>query len=402
MVYLAGGGVIPATRYVPMFSRTLAALRPTRDIVLVDQLGTGKSNALACPNLTPLMPRPEHQARHLEELAVCRASLDARADLRQYGTNQAMDDLADMLTWLGYRQANLYGMSYGTKAAQVFLQRHPGRVRSVALHGAMALDVPMWLDLARSAQRSFDLVAQACASDARCGAAFGDLPARLDRVLQRLARTPVETQTEGPDGSPVAVRLDDRALRDLLNAMLTSSRGIRDVPLMIHEVDQGRFDIPATITAQESGAAPPLIPKGLFLALLCGESMPQVDRQAIAPATDGTFVGEFPLRYQLAECGTWPTGPAPANLHRPVVSDVPALLLTGELDNTTPPAYAERVAAGLSKGRVLRLPARSHNDADACVTGLIAAFIAGGDAAALDISCVAATPPLAFRLATPR
>jgi pimeloyl-ACP methyl ester carboxylesterase len=334
-------------------------------------------------------------------LRACRTALDARADLRHYGTVQAVDDLAEVLTWLGYRQVNLYGMSYGTKAAQIFLQRHPARVRSVTLHGAMALDAPMWLDLARAAQQSFEGVAKACAVDARCGAAYGDLRAKLQAVVTKLASSPVEAQGETESGL-VPVRIDDRAIRDLLNVMLTSSRGIRDVPFMVHDMAEGRFAMPASIIAQESGAAPPLIPKGLFLTLLCGESMPQVDRAAIDGATAGTLVGDFPLRYQLAECGVWPTGATQASLYQPVRSDAPALLLTGELDNTTPPAYAERVAAGLPRGRVLRLPARSHNDVDACVTGLIAAFIAGGDAAAVDTSCVAATPPLVFRLPAAR
>lgn len=397
VVYLAGGGVMPATRYVGMFARSFAELRRTRDILLIDQRGTGKSNPLACPDLTLGPPRPETQDRHLAELTQCRAALAARADLRFYGTEAAMDDLAAVISWLGYRQVNVYGMSYGTKAAQVFLRRHPSLVRAVALHGAMPLDTPMWLDLAASAQRSFDMVARACDADESCRSAFGDVRAKLDQALTRLAKAPADVPAESDDGKPVTVHIDDRTLRDFLNVMLTSARSLADVPLVVHEAAEGRLARLAGILAQEMNAPPSPIPKGLFLTLLCGESMPQVDRSQIGRATSSSFVGDFPLRYQVAECSTWPMEPAPARLYEPVRSDVPVLLLTGDLDNTTPPAYAERVAATLSQSHVIRLPWRSHNDGDACVTGLIGSYLAAGDHRSLDTSCVTGTKPIGFR-----
>jgi pimeloyl-ACP methyl ester carboxylesterase len=398
VVYLAGGGVMPATRYAAMFGRSFPKLRERRDILLVDQRGTGKSNPLTCPDLTPGPPKPETQDRHVAELKRCRAALEGRADLRFYGTEAAMDDLAGVVSWLGYRQINVYGMSYGTKAAQVFLKRHPALVRAVALHGTMALDAPMWLDLASSAQRSFDRVAGACGADEACRSAFGDVRAKLDQALARVAKTPTDVPAESEDGKPVTVHIDDRTLRDFLNVMLTSSRSIADVPLIIHEAADGHFARLAGILAQETNAPPSPIPKGLFLTLLCGESMPQVDRTRIGQATSSTFVGEFPLRYQIAECGVWPIEPAPARLYEPVRSDVPVLLLTGELDNTTPPVYADHVAAMLSRGRVVRLPWRSHNDGDSCVMSLIEAFLIAGDHTALDTSCVTGTQPITFRL----
>ncbi len=398
VVYLAGGGVMPATRYAGLFARSFATLRQRRDVLLVDQRGTGTSNPLTCPDLTPGPPRPEMQDRHVTELQRCRAGLATRADLRFYGTETAMDDLAAVIGWLGYRQVNLYGMSYGTKAAQVFLKRHPTLVRAVALHGAMPLDVPMWLDLAGSAQRSLELVARACEADEACRSALGDVRANLDQALTRLARAPADVPAESEDGQAVTVHIDDRTFRDVLNVLLTSARGIADVPLLIRDASQGRLARLAGILAQEMNAPPSPIPKGIFLTLLCGESMPQVDWAKIRPATSSTFVGEFPLRFQMAECIAWPTASAPAHLYEPVRSDVPVLLLTGEFDNTTPPTYAERVASTLSRGHVIRLPWRSHNDIDPCVAGLIGSFLAVGDHRPLDTSCVSGTRPIEFRL----
>jgi pimeloyl-ACP methyl ester carboxylesterase len=126
--------------------------------------------------------------------------------------------------------------------------------------------------------------------------------------------------------------------------------------------------------------------------------MSRVEPEAVGAAAAATFVGDFPLRYQMAECGAWPVAAAPAEFWAPPSSDVPALLLAGALDNTTPPAYARRVAAGLRNGRLLELPWRSHNDGDACVMGLIESFVIAGRATALDTGCLAATRPIAFRL----
>jgi pimeloyl-ACP methyl ester carboxylesterase len=396
LVYLAGGGVLPATRYAAMFSRSLSRLRLRRDIVLVDQRGTGRSNPLACPALTRGRRDMASLPAHLDELARCRADLERRADLGAYSTIAAMDDLAEVTHWLGYGRLNLFGMSYGTTAVQTFLKRHPRRVRTIALHGAIPLDVPMWLDLARSAQRSLDLVVQACAADTACRAAYPDVGGDLQVALRRLEAAPVAVTAESPDGAPVEVRIGDRELRDLVNALLTSSRGIGDLPGLVHEAAAGRLDRIAAISAEEHGAPPSPIPKGLFLSLMCSESMSRVDPQAIGGSTVATFVGDFPLRYQMKECGAWPVAAVPADFWTPPSSDVPALLLTGALDNTTPPAYAERVAKGLSNARVITLPWRSHNDGDACVMGLVESFVIAGSGAGLDIGCVTGTPAIRF------
>jgi pimeloyl-ACP methyl ester carboxylesterase len=120
---------MPATIFAPRFARTFSALREHRDILLVDQRGSGKSNRLDCSFAPDSLPAHRHRDAYEGEIRKCRAELEARADLRLYTTPVAMDDLDEVRDWLGYPRVNLFGVSYGTKAAQVYLRQHPDRVR---------------------------------------------------------------------------------------------------------------------------------------------------------------------------------------------------------------------------------------------------------------------------------
>jgi pimeloyl-ACP methyl ester carboxylesterase len=394
VVYLAGGGVLPATRYARMFSQRFAALRRSRDIVLVDQRGTGGSNPLNCR----LPPAQEMGSDgYLQAVRACRAALEARADLSRYGTPAAMADLDDVRARLGYQTLNVWGMSYGSFAAQVYARSHPSRVRTLALTGPMPLDAPMWLDLARSAQDTLDRVLAECAAQSACRAAYPDPARELAAALDRLAASPATVSVEKPDGSARDVRFTDREFRDLLSAAMYTARGMGDVPHLIHAVFSGDYSPIASILSEEAppDAAPP---RGLFLSLVCSESIPRVAPAAVAAATAGTFVGDFPTRAQLRVCAEWPRAALPEGFSTPVRSGAPLVAIVGALDHTTPPRYAHSIVRGFPNGRVIVLPGRGHNDIDACVAGLIESFVEGGRAESVDAGCAAAPQPLRFRL----
>jgi pimeloyl-ACP methyl ester carboxylesterase len=370
--FLAGGGVVPATRYAGFLSTAMPELRRRRDIVLVDQRGTGGSNALTCDraSLDTASGAPPDE-RYLRYIAACRESLASRADVRYYTTAIAMQDLEDVRAWLGYPRINLYGASYGTSAAATYVRLFPDRVRSVVMHGVVPLDVPMQVELARSAQQSLDRVLALCDGEAACHAAYPELRADLARA-QRQAGPP---------------------FREALNAALASIPGIRTVPMLVHEAALGaairRSDGPAP-------GGPEPAPLGVRLAILCSEGLANTDTASIARATAGTFLGESAVRFQMRWCDGWPTLPLPADFRSPFRSATPALLLTGDLDPITPPAYADRVARWFDRARVVRLPNRSHSDTDSCVTGLIEQFVISGGATLAD-ACLSSVPPIGFR-----
>jgi len=197
LTFLAGGGVAPATRYVPFFTNAVRRLRDGRDIVLVDQRGTGDSNALDCD-----LPEPHeveggqdageaYQTAYLDALRVCRTDIEALADPRLYTTANAADDLDAVRAWLGYEQLSVWGASYGTKVARVYMRRHPGRVRVAVLHGVVPIERSMWPDLFLAADSALTELMALCEADEACAAAYPDLESRFVALMRRLDSEPV-------------------------------------------------------------------------------------------------------------------------------------------------------------------------------------------------------------------
>jgi pimeloyl-ACP methyl ester carboxylesterase len=401
VVFLAGGGVAPATRYAGFLSRAFARLRQHRDILLVDQRGTWGSHPLGCDGDTRA-PALRDTARALAALRRCRDSLATTADLCMYSTANAMDDLDAVRGWLGYERLNLYGVSYGTKAAQVYIRQHPDRVRAAVLYGVVPLAGSMQLDLAASAQATFDRVCRDCAADSACHAMAPDLKRDLETVLTNLTRKPWQQAVMGKPGAPGTVEITDRAVRDLVQGMLGGSRPIERLPYLIHTAAAGARANPedsgygpiARALDDEGGPPPP--PRGVFLCILCSEGMPPMDRDGIELATKDTFFGSFPVRWQAQQCAQWPHATLPDGFLEPVRSSVPVLAISGDLDPISPPRYGESVIRGFVNGRHIVVSNRSHNDVDPCITSLFESFLLAGTAAGLDTSCVALPRPLRF------
>jgi pimeloyl-ACP methyl ester carboxylesterase len=398
LVFLAGGGVAPATRYAGFLSRAFPKLRRQRDILLVDQRGTWGSQPLACDGAGGADGSADTAAA-IAALRRCRDSLSTGADLRLYSTPIAMDDLDEVRAWLGYDRLNLYGVSYGTKAAQVYLRQHPDRVRAAVLYGVVPLTLPMQLDLAASAQATFERACRACAADSACHAAFPDPAADLDTLLARLHAATARVALERQDGSPREVEVTERAVRDLVQGMLGSTRAIERLPALVHAGRTGDWKPMASALSEQGGPPPP--PRGVFLCILCTEAMPQVDPRAIGPATRGTFFSDFPVRWQLRQCREWPRGPLPKGFWQPVSTSVPVLAISGDLDPITPSRYGESVIRSMPNGRHLVVSNRSHNDVDPCITSLFESFLIAGTATGLDTSCVSLPRPLRFATSTP-
>ena len=395
LVFLAGGGVAPATGYARFLAGAFADLRKERDILLIDQRGTGGSNPLRC-DLPTEAANPEYrdEGRFLENVRNCRKELKRKADPRYYTTPVAMDDLDEVRGWLGYPRLNLYGASYGTKAAMVYVRQHLDTVRSVVLQGVMPIDAPVWLEVPRSSQQALEHVFAVCAVQKDCHDAFPDLAQEFNALLDRLAGKPVRFKVSRPEGGQeVEVPIDAEILRVFVLRMLYSADRIHDLPLLIHLAHAGDYQPLARRLAipPDSG-----IPKGIYFTIVCSDEIPQFDPAALPAAAAGSFLGDFRIGRELLACGKWTRGWLPEGYRTPVGSNVPALVMNGALDHITPPRYGERVAKSLTNARSLVLPNRGHNDVDPCVTGIIQSFVAAGGPNGLDTSCLAKTPDLSF------
>jgi len=385
LVFLAGGGVLPATRLAPFLSRTMAELRRSRDVLLVDQRGTGASNPLSCTlQLPPFNDLERDRAVVRERVTACVAEFATRADVRAYSTTRAMHDLEQVRSLLGYSQLNLWGVSYGTKAAREYLRLYPAQVRSLVLSGVVPRDRAWWGEQAANAESVLREYYRLCERDPACGSAFPNPREALERLLVRLERQPIQI------GDSVQVSATD--VRRVLYNRLSESWSAVTIPLLVQLALDG--DAAAFSAPRQPGPGP--IPRGIFYGITCSEEFPRQSADRIRASAEGSFLGPMAALQHLAVCAAWPTWPIDSGLWEEVSSNVPTLILNGALDHITVVPYAESVAARLPRSRLLVLPLRGHNDFDPCIGQIIQQFVRRPEPEAVDASCLAQTPALRF------
>ena len=391
IVVLAGGpGLGAASSVSGEDARFFGPMRERRDIVFVDQRGTGDSHGLRC-DLTPssggrigfgeLLP--------LDRIRACRERLEQIADLRLYTTPIAMDDVDDVRAALGYTTINLFGVSYASLAALQYLRQHPQRVRSLALAGVATPEQKLPLHFAPGAQTALDRVLADCAADRACRGAFPDLAGDLASVLTRLAAGPVTFELPGLDGKTVEpVSMSRPIFAERLRLMLYNLRAASRVPLVLHRAAHGDWVPFAGATSAGVAGPPAAFAIGMYLSVTCSESIPVITDEDIAREAPATFVGEERTRLHVQACREWPRGTIPPAYYSPVTSDVPVLMLSGALDAATPARYATAAARTLPNSRQVLIPFAAHQYADACSRDLVAQFIERGSARTLDTGCV--------------
>jgi pimeloyl-ACP methyl ester carboxylesterase len=393
-VYFAGG---PGDASIPggvFMARQLPALRQTRDVLLVDYRGTGESGALTCPELGGAggVQGVLDDFLPLDKIRACRDRLKQEVDLSWYTTDAAVDDIEEVRTALGYGPLNLLGVSYGTRAAQAYLRRHPGSVRTVVLEGVVAPDERLPLGLARASQEALDGLFAECEGDPACRGAFPRLRQEVDAVLRRATAEPVRVElTE--TGQPFEIRLGRGGVVQTLRYRLYSPDEAALLPLEVHLAAQGDWKPLAHAARIYGDRLASSMAQGFFLSVTCAEDLAFIREEEAAAAVAGTFVGDFRVRAQKAACEGWPTRDLGADHRSLLVSDVPALLISGERDPATPAADARRVARSLKRARHLVIADGGHGidgmRGEDCYAGLVTAFIEAGTTEGLDTSCIA-------------
>lgn len=402
VVYLTGGPGQDATS----LARSLAGSTPrrTRDILLVDQRGTGRSNGLFC-GPEPTAPASAFMATMDTARAHrCASELSSGADLRHYLTPYAMDDLDDLRAALGYEKLNLLGTSYGTRAALVYLRRHGDHVRSVTLQGATAMSHPMPAGFARAAQDALEGVFRDCAADTACAKAFPDLRRDYRRAVSAIEAGSREYTVRDPrSGSTVTVKLTVRDFAEALRAMLYAPATARPVPLFLHKAaTTGEYQPFAEFQLRRNIGLTQGLAEGMYFAVTCTEDVARTDTATAYAAGHGTFLADRRARAHIDSCRGWPRGELPAGFGEEVASDVPVLIITGQYDPATPPRDARAAASRLTNARVVIVPHGGHSAGGltgaACVSRLLTGFLETADPDALDTGCLSAMHRPTFAL----
>lgn len=397
---LSGGPGQAAGDFYLSISPALARVRRDRDIVLIDQRGTGRSNRLDCA----FPDESEFATVGPEDLeAQARACLAALAsDPRYYTTSIAVRDLDEVRSALGYEQLNLYAISYGTRVAQHYIRRYPDRVRSAILDGAVPTDLALGPDAALAAQRALDALFRRCAQDAHCAKSFPKLAEQFAALQAQLEKAPLQLQIPDPiDSQPATTLFGLAQLSAAVRLLSYSDETASVLPLLIHEANS--LQRPQSMASQYlmiKHSADMQIAYGMHFAVLCSEDAPRWQEQTVADATlRQTYMGPAFMMGVAAICGAWPRGPVDADFNAPLSSTVPALILSGSNDPVTPQQYGERALKGFAKARHLVLADQGHGQlANGCMPRVLARFIAAGSVENLDTRCLDSVAPAPFML----
>jgi pimeloyl-ACP methyl ester carboxylesterase len=396
LFFFAGGPGDAASRIAGGAAQMFAEILKHRDMVFVDQRGTGASHGLQCTFYDAADPQsalgdffPPGAVKR------CRAELEKDTDLTQYTTSLAMADIDDVREALGYERINLWGGSYGTRAALVYLREHGAHVRSATLMGVLPTSESVPSHFARSAQRALDGVVADCAAEPGCHAAFPALRSEIATVFERLAKGPAPAQVLDPEsGEARAVQLSGDLLAEALRYLMYESGSAGLIPALIHNAAQGELGPFAEFALFNRKQIVTGLGSGLYLSVTCAEDLPWIKAEQAEREAKGTFLGDYRYAQQQRACALWPQAKVPASFLAPVESKVPALLFSGQWDPTTPPALGDEAARSLPNSRHVVVPHGGHSydglEGLDCVDHLMTAFIERGSSQGLDVTCVAA------------
>jgi pimeloyl-ACP methyl ester carboxylesterase len=394
VAYFAGGPGSAATEDAPGIARAFAKIREHRDLLFVDQRGTGGSHPLNCEfyNSADLQSYLGYFFP-LEEVRKCRAQLEPNADLKLYTTTIAMDDMDEVRAALGYERINLFGASYGTRAALTYLKRYPQRVRTAILQGVSPTNHHMPLDFAVQTERAIQGVLAECVADELCNKAFPNLKDEAKSVLAQLVNGPVEVEVQRLNSSDrVKVKLSRDLAAEAIRYMLYHPGSANRVPLAVHLAAHGNFvplaqaAIRYRINLVGTGS------NGMYLSITCAEDLPWIKPGEGERLATNTFLGDYRLRQQREACALWPRADIERDYAEPVRSDVPSLILTGEWDPVTPPSNGDAVSKTLSNSLHVVVNDGAHGlgglEGGDCIDRITTEFVERGTTKGLDTACV--------------
>ena len=388
------GAVALASQVMPLFSR----LNDTRDVVLVDQRGTGNSNPLDCE---------EEQQQPLQQLfedalpeklvAQCLGKLDA--DPRLYVTAIAVEDIDEVRGALGYDKVNLWASSYGTRVALEYLRRHGDHVRSVVLDGVAPPTMKLPLSFVADGDAALQRLIEACEADTRCRQVYPGLREIITTVRGELARRPVRAAIQDPrTGERETISVNENVFLSGLFRPLYVAELASLLPLGISAAAQGDFNPLLAQNLEFADDVSENLSIGMHLSVICAEDVPRITREDMA-ALASSFFGRSLVDDFVRACAVWPRGKVPADFYDPVRSAVPALIFSGGIDPATPPRHGDQVAATLANSRHFVAPQVGHGvSMHGCAPRLIESFIRAGNARQLDGRCLERIPRPLFVL----
>jgi len=359
-----------------------------RDVIVVDQRGTGRSSPLECESLTDA-PETFDQQRIVEATQACLEQL--QQDPRYFTTTVAVADLDALRAELGYEQLSLYGVSYGTRVALQYMREFPNASRAVVLDGVVPPSISLGANVAINSQAALESVYQRCAQSTDCQRRFPQLKDDFERLSDVLKSAPIPLQLQHPiTGVATDLDLTYAHLAVWLRLALYAPETSALVPLIIDQAaNKGNYLPIAASALRMVHQLTSSLTYGMHNAVVCTEDAPFYQAHPVSTdALQRSYMGAEMVETLKTMCSVWPRGSIHADMKMPLTSEVKTLVLSGEFDPITPPAYGELILPGLSNARHIVAPGQGHGTiARGCIPRLVLEFVESADLDAVDSQC---------------
>ena len=389
LVPIAGGPGQASSEFYAGTANAFEAVRRNRDIVLIDQRGTGQSAPMKCDSDEDIIEGRFSREDTISQTEACLAVLPH--DPRYFTTSVAVEDLEALRVALGYEQFNLYGISYGTRVAQHFLRRYPTSTRSVVLDGVVAPQIALGPAIATEAQNILDVIFDRCAESENCNARFPTIREDFATLRQELTDSPVTVTMANPiTGQSEEIRFSNDELAGALRLLSYHPSTVALIPLLIDEAVNGNYLPLASQFMMIAENMADTLSVGMHNAVVCTEDAPYFATEGVTrDALEATYIGPVQLDALDAICSVWPAGIIDDEFKVAVATDIPVLLLSGEADPITPPSYADLAAVDFENATHLTGRNQGHGQAPrGCVASIIGDFVETASVDELDAACM--------------
>ncbi|MBB1268467.1 alpha/beta hydrolase [Shewanella sp. SR44-3] len=387
LLAIAGGPGQSAIENAASFNQMLTKVRQNRDILLIDQRGTGQSNPLQCEDTIDIFSYDDQQVDFSAETQKCldKITVDG-TDVTQYGSVNALNDFEAVRKHLGYDKLHLYGISYGTRMAQLYMRHFPESLLTVTLDGVVPMQQSV-LAIGDSIERAQSLLLTECNSTPSCQQAFPNLTDDFTDVDATLAKAAIIEQSRDPLTNEIInfTLTRGKYLNSLRMAMYTPSlRAL--LPHTIHQAAKGNYQ-PLLglygLTANSTG-----ISLGMHSSVVCGEDVHRIT-DAMRQSAKSSFASRTMLEGIELGCAVWKMPTMGQDFSDAISSDIPTLLLSGELDPATPPSWGVLAQEKLNNSQHFIAPYATHGVAyQSCANDLVAQLVSTGSVKELNGECL--------------
>ncbi len=389
VVPLAGGPGQGAVQFYSGYAAAFEPARRNRDILLVDQRGTGESSRMDCPIEDEILAGEYSIEETVRFTNDCLDQLPH--DPAWFTTSIAVSDLEAVREALGYSALNLYGVSYGTRVAQHFARRYPESTRTVVLDGVAPPQLSLGPEIATESQRAVDNILARCAADPDCNERFPGVEASFAALVEKLRVEPQQLSVPNPStGRPEDLSFGAAEFAGAIRLLAYTPSSIALMPLLVHEGANGNLVPLASQYLMTVVALTDSLALGMHNSIMCNEDVPFYDRATIDfESIEASYMGALQIEALEAMCSVWPEGPVDDEFKVALATDIPILLLSGDADPITPPRYADLAMVDLENARHLIGQHQGHGQlAVGCTRRIVAKFIDTANLDSIESDCL--------------